>query len=135
MKPFEMQEHTSDIKLRATGATREDVFVNAAKGMAAFLFGEMVLSQSPTKTENMIVESTDTQSLLVDWLSELLYLSNTFHRAYVAFRFKTFEEQRLEADVLSLEAEAIDDIKAATYHELTMDDTGDHWEATIVFDV
>ena len=39
---YELLEHPADVKLRAWGATLEELFANAAAGMMAFLFGEHI---------------------------------------------------------------------------------------------
>jgi len=130
-----MEEHTGDIKLKARGVTHQELFANAAKGMMVFLYGEEILNKQTDQAQAVSITSSDPEALLVDWLSELLYLSNTHYRAYLRFHFSALDSTHLEAEVGSVEAEAVDDIKAVTYHQLSIKQRDDHWEATIVFDI
>ena len=130
-----MLEHTGDIKMRVFGKNLAELFANAALGMMAFLYGEKALELKPRKTETITIEATDVQSLLVDWLSELLYLSDENDRAYVSYEVTECAQNKITATVGSTPAEAQDDIKAVTYHELSIDKIDDHWEAVIVFDI
>lgn len=135
MKRFQMLEHTGDIKMRVSGKDLPELFTNAALGMMAFLYGEEALKLKPAKTETIAVESADLQSLLVDWLSELLYLSDENDRAYTAYHITELTDKKIAANVGSISAEAKDDIKAVTYHELVIEKRDGQLEATIVFDI
>ena len=130
-----MLEHTGDIKMRVFGKNLAELFANAALGMMAFLYGEKALELKPRKTETITIEATDVQSLLVDWLSELLYLSDENDRAYVSYEVTECAQNKITATVGSTPAEAQDDIKAVTYHELEIKEMDGKWEATIVFDI
>jgi SHS2 domain-containing protein len=128
-------EHSGDVKLRALGRTLEDVFVNAACGMMAFMFGDEILNARPERREFIKIESADREALLVDWLAELLYRAASRYHAYVDFRICTMSERCLAADVGIAAAEALDDIKAVTHHELAVRKTDGGLEAVVVFDI
>ncbi len=132
---FELIEHSGDVKLRALGQTLEDVLVNAARGMMAFMFGDDILNVQAEQREFIIIESADREALLVDWLSELLYRAASRYHAYVDFRVRTMGERRLAADVGIAVAEALDDIKAVTHHELAIRQLDGGFEAIVVFDL
>ena len=133
--PFELIEHSGDVKLRALGQDLEDVFVNAARGMMAFMFGDEILGARPEQREFIRIEAADREALLVDWLAELLYRAATTYHAYVDFRIRTIGEHTLTADVGIAAAEAVDDIKAVTHHELAVRKTDGGWEAVVVLDI
>lgn len=132
---FELIEHSGDVKLRAQGQTLEDVFVNAACGMMVFIFGDEIMDARPHGREFITIESADREALLVDWLAELLYRAASRYHAYVDFRIRRMGERCLAADVGVAAAEALDDIKAVTHHELAIRKTDDRWEAIVVFDL
>jgi SHS2 domain-containing protein len=132
---FELIEHSGDVKLRALGQTFEDVLVNAARGMMAFMFGDEILNARPEQREFIAIESADREALLVDWLSELLCRAASRYHAYVDFRICTIGERRLAADVGIAVAEALDDIKAVTHHELAIRRLNGGFEAVVVFDL
>ena len=132
---FELVEHSGDVKLRALGQTLEDVFANAARGMMAFMFGDEILNARAEQREFIRIESADREALLVDWLSELLYRAASRYHAYVDFRIRTMDERRLAADVGIAAAEALDDIKAVTHHELAIRQVDGRFEGVVVFDL
>jgi SHS2 domain-containing protein len=131
---FEFLAHPGDLKLRARGRTLEELFANAATGMMTFLFGSDVGDAPPYRTETIEIEARDREALLVDWLSELLYRATSEYHAYMGFRIRELTATRLKATVTAVAAEAVEDIKAVTYHELSVREREGRWEATIVFD-
>jgi SHS2 domain-containing protein len=132
---FDLLEHSGDVKLRARGQTLEQVFVTAAQGMMAFLFGDEIAKARPEQTDVIRVEAADREALLVDWLSELLYRATSQYRAYVDFRICEMGERSLAATAGVVSAEAIDDVKAVTHHDLSIRKQDDAWEAIVVFDI
>lgn len=135
MTPFEITEHPADIKLLVHGLSREELFANAARGMMTVLYGNEILECEPDDKEEITVGATDIEHLFVDWLSELLYLSNTHYRAYIDVDVKELTKSSVTALVGSCSGEAIDDIKAVTYHQLKVTEKDGAWEATVVFDI
>jgi SHS2 domain-containing protein len=128
-------EHSGDVKLHALGQKFEDVFVNAARGMMAFMFGDEILRARPERREFIRIEAADREALLVDWLAELLYRAASTYHAYVDFRICTIGEHALTADVGVAAAEAVDDIKAVTHHQLAIRKLDGGWEAVVVLDI
>lgn len=135
MKSFEFLEHTADVKMKVYGKSLQELFINSAKGMAVVIYGEEILYCKTDKTETITVKSDDRQSLLVDWLSELLFLSHTNYRVYINFEIKRFSDTKIVAGVKSCNAKAKEDVKAVTYSELVIQEKEDGWEAVVVFDI
>jgi SHS2 domain-containing protein len=131
---FEFLDHPGDVKLRAWSRDLESLFAAAAEGMMAFLFGDGIADLEPDRTETIEIEAKDREALLVDWLSELLYRTTCEYRAYMGFRIHELTENKLKATVAAAAAEAVEDIKAVTHHELSVRECGRRWEASIVFD-
>jgi SHS2 domain-containing protein len=132
---FDLLEHPGDVKLRARGDSLEQLFANAARGMMSYLFGAQIANARPQRTEVIEVEAPDREGLLVDWLSELLYRATSEYQAYGEFRIRELSDRRLTATAGVIPAEAIDDIKAVTHHELSIRERDGGWEATVVFDI
>lgn len=119
-KRYESLDHTADIMIRAFGNTIEECLNNAAYAM----FDQISdLSKiAPTQSYRFDIEDEDPSMLMVDFLSELLYLHDT--------KLILFSEFDLEYDgeMLKVEArgEPIDldrheiknSIKAVSYHAL-----------------
>lgn len=66
----ELIEHTADVGLRVWAPNLEELFAEAAVALIA----TMGAAEGDPVTQRVEVESTDVEGLLVDWLSEVLYL-------------------------------------------------------------
>lgn len=135
MKKYEFLEHPSDIKIRAFGSDLPEMFVNAALGMMAFLYGDASSIPSSKKSHKIQIESSNLESSLVDWLSEILWLSDTKHCVCTNIQIIEFGDNKIIADVFFVEATANDDIKAVTYHDLKVEKVGNKWISEVVFDI
>lgn len=72
MKKYEVFEHTADIGIKATGKDANEAFENAALGMFSIITDlNSVESIGEYKIKS---QAQDLEQLLVNWLSELLYL-------------------------------------------------------------
>ena len=88
----------------------------------------------------MQVQGPDPESLLVNWLSELLYLHDA-----EGWLFRDFEILNLQDDSLSALArgekfqrsrhQAKLLVKAITYHQLTLERTPEGWRAQVYVDI
>lgn len=134
MKKFEEIEHTADWAFRAYGQNLRELFVNAATSLFA-LQGSLT-DASPTVTREVQIEGVDRETLLVNWLNELLYLQETQHETYDRFEIFDLSETQLRAQIHGKPRGKIEKvIKAATFHDLEIKQTNEGWEATIVVDV
>jgi riboflavin kinase/FMN adenylyltransferase len=134
---FREVEHTADRALWVWGADLPALFTGAARGMYT-LMAEEVGGQGlvPTKWRQVTLEAIDRETLLVEWLNELLYLAEAEDLLFVDFQITSLTDSRLEAQVGGAPAAVTaGDIKAATFHglELLHDDEG--WSTVITFDV
>lgn len=122
-KRYETVNHTADIMIRAFGKDIETSFANAAFGM----FDQLAdLSNVEAKEKfSLEIEGSDPEQLLVDFLSELLYLFDTELVLLKEFDLK------YDGEVLRAEArgERIDKqkhtmkqaIKAVSYHAIEVE--------------
>lgn len=137
MKRFEFLEHTADIGIRAFGRTLEETFENAALAMFSLIADlSNVEEKKPYRLE---VEGEDRESLLVEWLNELIYFLETENVLLKRFKVEEIGETHLVAtaygEPLDLEKHAVGvQIKATTYHMLKVSHN-QYWEAQVIFDV
>ncbi len=133
MKPFEEIEHTADWAFRAFGATLPELFENAARALFSL---EGAAEQPTTVTRDVEVEGIDYESLLVNWLSELLFLQETRGETYHHFTIAAVTPTSLSAQIEGGPAGPLNKyIKAVTYHNLEIKQTPEGWQATKVVDV
>lgn len=135
---FEILEHTADIGVRAAGPTVESVFAAAARGMVHIL-GVEAEDEATQATERIDLEGSDLGGLLVDWLNELLFIVDARESAIGDIRVLRASETtgvRAEIDVVAGAGPPRGtELKAATYHQLSVERTANGYTATVYFDV
>ena len=136
MQPCEFEElaHTAEIGLRVRAATPGRLF--ACAGMALFALTGAV-PQAAEAERTVTVESPDVESLLVDWLNELVYLYETTGCAFHEIEVTEWSPQRLAATVRGGRPAAPPrlHVKAVTYHDLSVHASGAGWEARVFLDI
>lgn len=136
MEKYETMSHRADLMIKAFGKTKKDLFLNMLIGM--------VKNQHPTiKTpevkikRNIRIRSGGLGELLIDFLNEVLYLSQTHKETYYGLYFKEFTPHLLEGELVGKKIERLgSEIKAATHHGLDISfKKGSGWKAVVLFDV
>ena len=135
---FETFDHTADIGLRVSAATLEELFVDAARGLTSLLV-ENVDDVRPTQTETVQLTGSDVDYLLFDWLNELLFRFEMGQLLCCEFDVR-FSDQGLEATV---RGETWDrsrhrlahEVKAITYHGLSVQKTEAGWQTELILDI
>ncbi|WP_292387991.1 archease [Methanosarcina sp. UBA5] len=141
-KQYEYLDHTADIKFQAYGKTQEEVFENAALAMFNVIIDTKKVSGETAR--EICLKSPDLESLLVDWLSELLYIFEVDEIVFREFRVEKIKEEKGE---YSITAQALGEkyylenlpfeteIKAVTYNQLEITKDADGWKAQVVVDI
>ncbi len=133
MPRFEEIEHTADWGVRVFG--RDFVDLLAQAGAAMFALQAVDMTKEPQVWREIEVEAPDQEVLLVTWLNELLYQSDTRDESYTRFVVDEATETTLRARAGGIPGRgARAHIKAVTYHGLKVRETADGWMATVVFD-
>ena len=132
---YELLEHTADVMVRTTGADLEECFANAAYALEdQIVDADRVRSLERVEID---VEGFDKEALLLNFLSEFLFLFDT--RRMVFGHFLVFiEDNKLHCDAWG---EPIDverhgakrEIKAITYHMMQVDEQTP--SVTVLFDI
>lgn len=131
---FKEIEHTADWAFQVRGDTLQDLFITAAH--ALFALEEAKSEAGPESVREIRIEGSDQESMLVNWLNELLYLQETRHEVYDQFEVLSLSASRLLVRVHGRRQKAISKvIKAATFHGLEIIRAGKTYVATIVVDV
>lgn len=134
---YEELSHTADISVRVYGRTLNELYENAAYAMFQLISGR-ALERVPADTEETLtVESFDPESLMVDWLTGLLLWFEANRKMITRTQVERITDNELRARFRAGTApfEPYEDIKAVTYHDLSIEQVNDTWQATIVFDV
>ena len=126
-------EHTADWELKVWGLELSDLFEQAALGMYAL--AGLVLQSKPRLSRSIEMQNVDSESLLVDFLSELLYFSEVEEIGFDSFDIRIIGCV-LNAKLHGAPLDTISrEIKAVTYHNLAINEGESGLEVSIVFDV
>jgi SHS2 domain-containing protein len=138
MQPFRTLEHTADVGFEAFGSTRDEVFANAARALM-----NLIVDLNTIKTSDEVtleIHGPDPESVLVNWLSEILYLQDA-----EGWLFRDFEIQSLRDDSLRALARGEKfqrsrhrtklQVKAITYHQLALETNLQGWRAQVYVDI
>jgi SHS2 domain-containing protein len=138
MEPFQVLEHTADIGFEASGATREEVFQNAARALMHLIVD--LSSVQAREQAHIELMGADPPSLLVNWLSEILYLHDAEDWLFRDFTVKKLGDHSLAAvaygekfDRARHQAKLL--VKAITYHQLALEKTAQGWRARVFVDI
>ncbi len=133
MKRYEEIEHSADWAFRAYGRDLQELFENAARALFAL---EGAPPLPPEIAHKVQVSGIDYEALLVNWLSELLYLQETRGETYSEFEIDSLTPTDLLAVIQGATSRPLNKlVKAVTYHGLKIEQTPDGWQATVVVDV
>ena len=151
--PFEILEHTADVGLKAYGPTLPELFVNAARGMIALALEPPVVPAlsvvegseaepqevRPAQCRPLAARGEDREELLVHFLSEILFAVDAEGWQFSEFRIQKLESAVIEAEGWGERTERSAHrrvaVKAVTYHQVSVAQTAEGWEAVVYFDI
>jgi SHS2 domain-containing protein len=127
-------DHTADLAVKVYGSNLEALFTAAAQALFELAFEPA--SQQASRQFSVNLAAPDVETLLVDWLNELLYLSEIHGVYFTKFSFLTILPTKLSANLDALKLSATKQvIKAATFHNISIDERNDGLHTTVVFDI
>jgi len=132
--------HTADLAMKITASSQFYLFQAALSGMLGILEFDTELSPSEqTRNHLFSTTSTEIENLLVDFLTECIYLMEVHSKIPVRIENLALTDDSLRLDficraVRDEELPEIGHIKAVTYHDLDVKEIGGKFEAVIVFD-
>jgi SHS2 domain-containing protein len=138
VKPFEIIDHTADIGIVAYGADIKQVFANAALGLFNLMADLDNLKEDVKRDIELSAE--DVEVLLVEWLNELIYISEVEHIIFKRFEINELSNTQLKATCFGEKIKPGQhrlkrEIKAATYHMLRLNKEDGGYKVQIIFDI
>lgn len=130
---FEEIPHTADWAVRVWAEDLAALLAESARAMDSL--AGVVIATEPRTLTTVTLEAIDRESILIAFLSELLFLEEHEHLAFDRFKFR-MGRQRAAIDmeggpIISYHKA----IKAVTWHDLKIEETSHGLEVRIVFDV
>lgn len=130
---FEELEHTADWAMRVWAPEPAALFTECVRGMYALSGIEIGAGQRVQR--QIALNAEDRETLLVDFLSEILFLAEDEGLAFDELEVQ-ISEQGLTANVQGAAVAAIrKEIKAVTYHGMAIEQDGAEYSVQVVFDV
>ncbi|MFC2017088.1 archease [Chloroflexota bacterium] len=136
-KDFEAIDHTADVGIIAYGTDISQAFANAARALFSLITElDDVAEVLYRDTE---LTAPDEESLLVEWLNELIYLFDVENIVFKRFDITQLNNTQLKArsygeKVNSSKHKLKTGVKAATYHMLKVD-RGNGCKVQVLFDI
>ena len=132
--------NTADIGLRIYGKDLKELFTNAAEGLFDIIVERDKIKFTGTRPIRIKLESSNLEELLVSWLSELLFLFSVDSYFFERYQIEEINKASINAlafgQKLKISPEFFKvEVKAVTFHNLSVKKTGSNWQAEVIFDV
>jgi SHS2 domain-containing protein len=154
MKKYEQIDISGDVGIKVWAESLAGLFENAAAGMYDLITDTSNVKE--TEYRDIELNADDLESLFVQWLNELIFFHDTYgftgRKFKVDLEIDSIENDKIFAQpgfnkAVSLKANIsgglfipeINEsrllIKAATYHNLSIEKKDTLWEASVIFDI
>jgi len=135
---YEFFDHTADLGIRVRGPNLDGLFADAGHALTACLT-EDPAAVRPSVTETLSLPGDELDLLMFDWLRDLLARFEARKMLYCRFHVRV----GASGLVAEIAGEPLDsarhplghEVKAITYHGLTVTREGDGWLAEVVVDI
>lgn len=137
-KTFEVINHTADIGIVAYGNDIKQAFANAAVALFSLIIDLNTIKEN--LYQDVELSAVDQESLLVEWLNELIYLFDVEHVIFKRFEINQLTRNQLQARCFGERVELPrhklkTGVKAATYHMLKIDKDNGNYRLQVILDV
>jgi SHS2 domain-containing protein len=139
-KKFEFLDiTTADVAFAAYGSSLDELFANAA--LATFEVMVDTKQVEPSVDKKVDVSGHDLNSLMFNWLSELIFLHGSEEMMFSKFYVKVDEKAFALSAVCAGEGmdqkkhELRTEVKAATYHKMEIKKSNGPWRAQVILDI
>jgi SHS2 domain-containing protein len=139
MNNFEIIDTTADIGIRAFGSNLPEVYSNAALGMLGLITDIETVNEKLER--QIVITAPDTDTLLAEWLNELIFLFDTemllFSRFIIAMPGKSSIEARCFGEKVDKSRHELKiGIKSATYHRIKVEQQKNGtFQAEVILDI
>jgi len=130
--------HPADICLEIKGKNLKDLYLNSAQALISELGN--IRKKRKTKKRTLKINGIDRESLLINWLQELLYNFYVQGLIFKNGKIKKLTVKELVADVVFIKFtpdsfQPLKEVKAVTHHDVHISKHKDGFSVKIVFDI
>jgi SHS2 domain-containing protein len=135
---FEILEHTADIGFRATASSLPELFESAAIALVAMAMETE--NVEPRETHALSADGDSDESLLVNWLNEVLYHIDGRRLAMRSFQVRELSSSRVSGDAVGEPRDPQRHpgkliVKGVTYHQLKIEQNQAGWFCEVYLDI
>jgi SHS2 domain-containing protein len=135
---FELLEHPADIGFRVYADSLAELFGECARALQFIILDPTNIQSN--EAIQLSAEGSDYESLLVNWLNEILYYIDSRRLAFHSFEILRLEETCIECTARGERRDprkhpAKLAVKAVTYHQLRIAHAAEKWSADVYVDV
>lgn len=131
-------DHTADLGLRIRAADLDSLFAEAAQALFAAIVENLDAVESRQEWE-VSLPADQPEYLLFDWLKELLYRFDSEHLVYSRFAVQVTDaglHGKAWGEPLDPARHVLlHEVKAITYHGLSVIRTPSGWQAEVIVDI
>ena len=129
------EEHLGEVQVRIEAESLADLFAEAGRALSELLLDTAPVD-GPRQVEEVVIHAPDREALLVEWLNELLFRSETRHCAFTALDVTRVSDRELQARIGGVKVKHPRvAVKAATMHALRIEERPGGLRAIVVLDV
>src|SRR4030042_313124 len=133
---FEFVDHTGDLGVRMFGESLPRLFEQAAEALPFILTDPETIRIEETR--KILLEAKTDEELLITWLNELVYLFDVEGLLFKAYDVLSVHDHHLEAlargEIYVEGRHPIKTaVKAATYHQLKIENHQGVWTTQVIF--
>ena len=134
--PYQITEHTADMRMNVEAQNLRQLFKDSIKGMLNTLKTENPEANKTTVKRTIAVQSSDITALLIDTMNEVLSLAQIHRETYPKIFIRKLSKTAIVAELEGMKVEKFEkDIKAVTFHEANVEKKEGLWKTTIIFDI
>jgi SHS2 domain-containing protein len=135
---YQIIDHTADLGIIVKGPDIKSLFVVAAQAMTDIMVKGDIRDRKVIR--DVLVEGEDFPDLMVRWLGEILYLFEGENLILNSIEIKSISPVQVKSTLTLTSFEpkyhkVLREIKAVTYHQISVDKTNDGWETRVIFDI
>jgi len=132
---IEYLEHTADVRMKVCSPSIPGLFSEALLGLSHYCAPNQC-DENTNTTFEVKIQSSNLETLLIDFLSEVLALMQIHYVIFCQIEIHTLTQTFLHATIFGKPVDAFEEeIKSITYHESQIVFDNEHYCATIVFDL
>ncbi len=137
---YQILDHTADLQVQFFGKNKKELIKNSAIALSqiAYEIDLHEVENGNCYVLNITIKESDFSELYVGFLREILFKINTSEFCFFNVEFKKLTQTTLKARCIYDRGEVCklkNEIKAVTYHDLSIKKNREGWSAKVIFDI